>query len=113
MKSTDEKEIQKELKDVWGKLSVIKMDIMPSLRPQPSKELTDYLIEQGVITPSSVSRHAHFVVHKGEMHEVDRDDTKPRADRSRRYNMALQDSDVRRHIALNERFHFNGPERGR
>lgn len=88
------------------------MGIMPSLRPQPSKELTDYLVEQGVISASSTSKQTHVIFHKGEKVEVG-EDGKPRGDRSKRYNMALQDSDVRRHIALNERFHFNGPDRRR
>jgi hypothetical protein len=32
-------------------------------------------------------------------------------ERAKRYDMSLQDSDVRRHLALNERFHFRGASR--
>jgi len=92
----DPEATESTVKLVWQRLSVIRMQVSPRNRPRVPDSLKDIF--------SAVQRGeaGTFMIKDGQVISGEA----AILERSRRYNDSLQDSDVRRHIALNERFHF-------
>ena len=92
------------LRDVWASLTMTRMSIPMSCRPPVPADVDAWLREIGVTGPASQVTGT-FVVGKSGTLEAGQAAV---GDKAKRYNMALDDADVRRHHALNERFHFGG-----
>ncbi len=110
LKETDEARLQAGLKDVWSELSFARMSLTITDRPKLPTSLEHFLHENGVISMGTTQGSGYMVVSKDTQSMVASDVMDPE-EKAKKYNMALSDADIRRHRALNERFHFNGPQR--
>ena len=88
-------------KNVWQRLSILRMQIPARKRPKMPESL------HGIFAAVQRGEAGTFIIKDGQVITGEA----AILERAKTYNTSLQDADVRRHIALNERFHFRGSER--
>jgi len=93
------------IKKIWSRVSVMRMNLSRRDRPVIPAELQELADSLGAAEGGGT----FFLTKEGDLITGEQE----MIQKAKKYNMDLHEADIRRHYALNERFHFNGPERHR
>jgi hypothetical protein len=95
--------VSKTVQSIWSKVSLMRMKLARHSRPDIPSSLTTLAEGLGAMQ-------------NGGTYYLTKDDglvqgASALIQKAKTYNMDLHEADLRRHHALNERFHFNGSDR--